>query len=95
MKQHYEGSISQPGTAEWSEPCDAFAATAELAAEQVIERNLKCGKLEESESVSICVRRIAWNGDPLGDWEYFNGKAWVTYRSEVSAQSATPENDQP
>jgi len=94
MKYHYEGSTAQIGTEDWTEPCDAFASTPEIAAQQVVEWSLKCGVIESSEAVNICVRQIAINGEPLGEWEYFTGKAFVTYRSEISAQNplATPEN---
>jgi hypothetical protein len=83
MKQHYEGSIAPLGTEDWSEPCDAFAATAELAAKQILEFSLQCAAIEEDEIVNICVREITASGDPVTDWEYLTGHAWVEYGSKI------------
>jgi hypothetical protein len=86
MKKHYEGSIAPLGTEDWTEPCDAFAANAELAARQVLEWNLKCGEIDEDQLVNVCVREITAAGDPINDvWEYLTGRAWVKYGSEVTS----------
>jgi len=53
MKYHYEGSTAQIGTEDWTEPCDAFASTPEIAAQQVVEWSLKCDVIESSEAVNI------------------------------------------
>jgi len=85
MKKHYEGSIATLGTEDWSEPCDAFAATVELAAKQVLEWNLKCDEIEEDQIVNVCVREITAEGEPITDgWEYLTGRAWVEYGSKIT-----------
>lgn len=90
MKKHYEGSISQPGTEDWSEPCDLFAAAPEIAAKQLVEWQLSQGEIEENQTVNICVREITVKGIPVTGWEYLTGKAMVAYTSEVTPVTPAP-----
>jgi hypothetical protein len=85
MKKHYEGSIAPLGTEDWSEPCDAFAGTPEIAAKQVVEHNLQQGEIDEDQIVNICVREITEKGDPITEWEYLTGRAWVEYGSKITS----------
>jgi len=85
MREYYEGSIAPLGTEDWTEPCDVFVASEEIAAQKVIERNLAYNEVGENEFVRITVRKITLKGKPLGEWEHYTGRARAVYHSQVKS----------
>lgn len=91
MKDYYEGSVSTIGDSEWTEPHSVSAVTAEIAAIEVLKSHAEVHEVALQEEMDVCVRQVDLEGDPLGEWQYFRGKAWVVYRAD--AHQISPENE--
>lgn len=83
MKRHYEGSIAELESDDWSEPCDVYAATEKIAGQLVINAHMEADELEHDKEVRVCVREITVDGDPIGEWCYFTGLGWRICRSII------------
>lgn len=92
MKDFYEGSVAEIGTSEWTEPHDVSAVTAEIAAIEVLASHAEVHEVAIQQEMDVCVRQVTVEGEPLGDWQYFRGKAWAVFRAE--ARPIIPANDQ-
>ena len=90
MKDYYEGSVSTIGDSEWTEPHSVSAVTAEIAAIEVLKSHAEVHEVAIQQYMDVCVRQVDLDGDPLGEWQYFRGKAWIVYRAE--AHELSPEN---
>jgi len=81
----YEGSIAPLGTNEdWTEPCDTIAPTPYVAAQKILSIHGENGEIESHEEVQVCVREINLDGDPISDWQYFKGKTWSSWHSNIT-----------
>lgn len=90
MKDYYEGSVSTIGDSEWTEPHSVSAVTAEIAAIEVLKSHAEVNEVAIQQEVDVCVRQVDLKGDPLGNWQYFRGEAWVVYRA--NARAISPAN---
>jgi hypothetical protein len=90
MKDYYEGSVSTIGDSEWTEPHSVSAVTAEIAAIEVLKSHAGVHEVALQQDMDVCVRQVDFEGDPLGEWQYFRGKAWIVYRAD--AHPISPEN---
>lgn len=90
MKDYYEGSVSTIGGSEWTEPHSVSAVTAEIAAIEVLKSHAEVHEVAIQQDLDVCVRQVNLEGDPLGNWQYFRGKAWIVYRAD--ARPIIPEN---
>ena len=91
MKDFYQGSVAAIGTSEWTEPHDVSAVTAQIAAIEVLKSHAEVHDVALHQEMDVCVRQVDLECEPLGEWQYFRGKAWAVFRAE--AVEISPANE--